>query len=390
MNLQKNIYQIYSFSLYLFLFSLPVTEGIKQISLMIFILTGAYIAINERKKFELDIINIGLLVFMAFTILSALVNSSPFKNVLDVTRCVIFFFVLRTTGIGKINLKFAILSLFMGFLVAFVMGCIAKFGSGDPTTLFELKSIGHVNHSSIFMLLIFSVALAFITQKDKVLRNFSIFIAIVSLVGVFVTGSRATMYISPFVLVFALGYFGFTRQMGLGKISLIFIVLAAIVTISVLITPDTRIISKVVQGVSVSETRYPIFWSAFYTWQDNPIFGIGSGMFKNIDITHYFPGNMEVIRSHAHNTFLTFLTEKGIVALLGYLAFQLGLFLKFVKNMRSGIFVFLALLVLGYQNAISLANTTFHHENALLMLFIWAVALSFIEQKYEKNHLLTR
>ncbi|KEA45595.1 O-antigen ligase family protein [Campylobacter mucosalis] len=379
MNLQKNIYQIYNFSLYLFLFSLPVTEGIKQISLAIFIITGTYIAINERRKFEFDIINIGLLVFMAFTILSALVNSSPFKNVLDVTRCVIFFFVLRATGIGKINLKFAVLSLFVGFLVAFVMGCIVKFGSDNPTTLFKLKSIGHVNHSSIFMLLVFSVSLAFITQKDRFLRNFSIFVAVVSLVGIFITGSRATMYISPFVLIFTLGYFGFTKQMELGKISLIFIALVAIAATSVLITPDTRIISKVAQGVTANETRYPIFWSAFYTWQDNPIFGIGSGMFKSIDITHYFPGNLEVRVSHSHNTFLTFLTEKGIVALLGYLAFQIGLFLKFVKNIKSSVFVFLAFLVLGYQNVISLANTTFHHENALLMLFIWAAALAIIK-----------
>ncbi|WP_249321114.1 hypothetical protein [Campylobacter mucosalis] len=79
----------------------------------IFILAGAYIAISERRKFEFDIINIGLLVFMAFTILSALVNSSPFKNVLDVIRCVVFFFVLRTAGISKINLNFAILSLLL-------------------------------------------------------------------------------------------------------------------------------------------------------------------------------------------------------------------------------------------------------------------------------------
>ncbi|WP_249321112.1 hypothetical protein [Campylobacter mucosalis] len=73
------------------------------------------------------------------------------------------------------------------------------------------------------------------------------------------------MYISPFVLIFTLGYFGFTKQIGLGKISLIFIALVCVVTISVSATPDTRIISKVAQGITSSETRYPIFWSAFYT-----------------------------------------------------------------------------------------------------------------------------
>ena len=110
-------------------------------------------------------------------------------------------------------------------------------------------------------------------------------------------------------------------------------------------------------------------------------FGIGSGEFKIIDITKYFPGNVEVHVSHAHNTFLTFLTEKGIVALLAYLVFQLSLFIKFIKNFRQNSIVFLALLMLMANNIISLANTTFHHENALLMLLFWALALSAIDKK---------
>ena len=108
---------------------------------------------------------------------------------------------------------------------------------------------------------------------------------------------------------------------------------------------------------------------------------VGSGQFKIIDITKYFPGNGEIHVSHSHNTFLTFLTEKGIIALLAYLVFQLSLFIKFIKNFRQNNIVFLALLMLMANNIISLANTTFHHENALLMLLFWALALSATDKK---------
>ena len=144
---------------------------------------------------------------------------------------------------------------------------------------------------------------------------------------------------------------------------------------------DGRIYGQLTKGITGSETRYPIFASAFYTWLEHPFFGIGSGEFKIIDITKYFPDNVEVNVSHAHNTFLTFLTEKGIIALLAYLVFQLSLFIKFIKNFRQNSIVFLALLMLVFQNVISLVNTTFHHENALLMLLFWGLALSSIDQK---------
>ena len=37
--------------------------------------------------------------------------------------------------------------------------------------------------------------------------------------------------------------------------------------------------------------------------------------------------------------------------------------------------------MLIFQNVISLVNTTFHHENALLMLLFWALATSAIDEK---------
>ena len=378
--------KLYNLFLIIVLFTLPVTEVLKQISLTLFVLVGIYICIKEKKQFKFDVTNISLFVFVLATFISCLVNGISPSRALDPSRCMLFFFVARTVGTEKINFKFMFYALFAGFIVAFIPAYVKKFTSGDPTALLELKSIGHVNHSAIFMLLVFCVALISVPELKKIYEKYlGITITLICVFGIMVAGSRATMYLLPVAVFSILLYQFFYKQANL-KTSFVLIILFSVISISytyisVNITQDGRIYSQLTKGITGSETRYPIFVSAVYTWLEYPFFGIGSGEFKIIDITKYFPGNVEVNVSHAHNTFLTFLTEKGVIALLAYLVFQLSLFAKFIKNFRQSSLVFLALLMLVFQNVISLVNTTFHHENALLMLLFWGLALSSIDQK---------
>ncbi|WP_298037330.1 O-antigen ligase family protein [uncultured Campylobacter sp.] len=380
------IAKIYNLFLVILLFTLPVTEGLKQISLTLFVLVGIYICVKEKKQFKFDVINISLFIFVLITFISCLINGVSPSRTLDPLRCMLFFFVARSVGAEKINFKFLFFALFVGLITAFIPACIKKFTSSDPAALFELKSIGHVNHSAIFMLLVLCIALISMGELKKIYeKNICIVIAGICALGVMITGSRAAMYLLP-VITFSILFYQIANKqtsfnVSLGLIILFIAIIFSYTYISANITQDIRIYSKLTRGVTGSETRYPIFASAFYTWLEHPFFGIGSGEFKTIDITKYFPGNVEVNVSHAHNTFLTFLTEKGIIALLAYLVFQLSLFIKFIKNFRQNSIVFLALLMLVFQNVISLANTTFHHENALLMLLFWALALGVIDEK---------
>ena len=380
------IAKIYNLFLVILLFTLPVTEGLKQISLTLFVLVGIYICVKEKKQFKFDVINISLFIFVLITFISCLINGVSPSRTLDPLRCMLFFFVARSVGAEKINFKFLFFALFVGLITAFIPACIKKFTSSDPAALFELKSIGHVNHSAIFMLLVLCIALISMGELKKIYeKNICIVIAGICALGVMITGSRAAMYLLP-VITFSILFYQIANKqtsfnVSLGLIILFIAIIFSYTYISANITQDIRIYSKLTRGVTGSETRYPIFASAFYTWLEHPFFGIGSGEFKTIDITKSFPGNVEVNVSHAHNTFLTFLTEKGIIALLAYLVFQLSLFIKFIKNFRQNSIVFLALLMLVFQNVISLANTTFHHENALLMLLFWALALGVIDEK---------
>ena len=376
--------KLYNFFLLVMLFTLPVTEGLKQISLTLFVLVGIYICVKEKRQFKFDVINISLFIFVLATFISCLVNGVSPSRVLDPLRCMLFFFVARTVGTEKINFKFMFYALFAGFIVAFIPACIEKFSDPDPEAFLILKSIGHVNHSAIYIFLIFLTALLFISNKNKN-RSINISISIICILALAIAGSRSTAYMIPLVSVLIFSYLIYKKEVSF-KLSLTLSILFCVVFftylyITVAFTADERIYDQMSKGVQGGEFRFLIFESAFKTWQDNIFFGIGSGNFKSIDLTHFFPQSAKAHVSHAHNTFLTFLTEKGIIALLAYLVFQLSLFAKFIKNFRQNSIVFLALLILVFQNVISLVNTTFHHENALLMLLFWALALGVIDEK---------
>ena len=376
--------KLYNFFLLVMLFTLPVTEGLKQISLTLFVLVGIYICVKEKRQFKFDVINVSFFIFVLATFISCLVNGVSPSRVLDPLRCMLFFFVARTVGTEKINFKFMFYALFAGFIVAFIPACIEKFSDPDPEAFLILKSIGHVNHSAIYIFLIFLTALLFISNKNKN-RSINISISIICILALAIAGSRSTAYMIPLVSVLIFSYLIYKKEVSF-KLSLTLSILFCVVFftylyITVAFTADERIYDQMSKGVQGGEFRFLIFESAFKTWQDNIFFGIGSGNFKSIDLTHFFPQSAKAHVSHAHNTFLTFLTEKGIIALLAYLVFQLSLFVKFIKNFRQNSIVFLALLILVFQNVISLVNTTFHHENALLMLLFWGLALSYIEQK---------
>ena len=208
-DIMSKLYNLFSI---IVLFTLPVTEGLKQISLTLFVLVGIYICIKEKKQFKFDVINISLFVFVLATFISCLVNGISPSRALDPSRCMLFFFVARTVGTEKINFKFMFYALFAGFIVAFIPACVKKFTSGDPTALLELKSIGHVNHSAIFMLLVFCVALISMADFKKLYEKYiSIVVSTTCVFGIMIAGSRATMYLLP-VIVFVILFYQYLNK----------------------------------------------------------------------------------------------------------------------------------------------------------------------------------
>ena len=55
---ERDIYKIYNVLLAIMLFSLPLSEGIKQIALWLLVVIGIVILIQEERNIKFDILNL--------------------------------------------------------------------------------------------------------------------------------------------------------------------------------------------------------------------------------------------------------------------------------------------------------------------------------------------
>lgn len=100
------------------------------------------------------------------------------------------------------------------------------------------------------------------------------------------------------------------------------ILIASLIAIDLLILGSwfgvERIQQEVLETTLATEQRDDVTAEAWRIWQDYPVFGTGLGSFYGT-FPRYRQGNVEGFNYHAHNDYVQFLTETGIVgfSLLG-------------------------------------------------------------------------
>ena len=383
MSLKIDVFKIYNVLFCLFLIALPTSEAIKQISLYPLILLGFFIVFKNKIKIKLDFFSITLALYALFFALSSVINAEA-KNMLDPLRSALFFIAIYTIGFEKINIKSLILSLFAGYFIAYVMGVYKIFFAGAD--LFELKSVGYVNTSAIFSLFMLIFSLGVFRLKLLGVELFgkivSIFMIFITFSAIILSASRTCIYLLP--LLFLLSLF-VIFDLKLRKKDLL--ICAAILGVLALFTfvltllPHERISYKMSLGSTFLGTRINFFVAAFYAWLDNPFFGIGGENFIKIDNSIYFPNSPEPHAPHAHNVVLNLLATTGIFTTLAYISFEIFAFIKFARTYKKSCLAGCALLVVIFSNIASIVELTFHSENLLLTLFIFALGLNFKKEK---------
>lgn len=375
--MKTNQYNIYNTLLCLLLFALPISEAIKQIALYLFILCGFYIIITTKAKIKLDILNLSLIAYALFFVLSAIINEQ-YKSITDPLRSVIFFLVIRTVSTEQINIKNALKALFLGYLIAYIWGAYNIFFNGKD--LFELKSIGYVNTSAIFSLFILIISLCALRAKilDFRLCGFMILLAFSAII---LSASRTVIYLLPILFIFSL-FIVFDFKLQKRDLIITLCVLFALGLFAFLLSllPHDRIAYKISLGGTFLGIRINIFVSAIYAWLENPFFGIGRDNFILLDNSIYFPDSPEPHAPHAHNVVLNLLATTGIFTTISYIVFQLSALISFAKNYKLDYSIKIALLITLFSNVCSLVELTFHSENLLLTLLFFGLAASQINK----------
>jgi len=366
--------------------ALPIAEALKQISVIVIILLGIHLIFKKELKIEENLLTysaVGLVIFSLISAFFAFNTTEALKACIDIFRILLIFLIIKSIPLNINQLVIFNKILFLSMIVALLYG-LYQFHffpnpSPDEITYLELHSIGHVNHSSIYLLLVFTIALTWLFYRDNRFPNIStsflLFIIISSLAGIFITGSRATMFTSLLLMLLIFLLFFITKQYRNTKL-LVILAISSIIPLIVLFSSEYSL-ERLLWGFNMIH-RDALMEASIRAWlEHNIFFGIGADNSHHINPQDYVESVFPVI-PHAHNTYITFLLERGLFGLSLYVIFIFSVLIALLKQYAKtkDRLVTAALLIWLVNFLISLVNTTFHDENGLLMVLIWGLALN--------------
>lgn len=267
----------------------------------------------------------------------------------------------------------------------------------------QLHSVGNVNHSAIYLCMIFGASLTVLISQLQILKKSSIFlIALLTffiLVALLITQSRGAFGIA-LLLAFTMIFLSRLKI----KIKAIFIAIFLIFVVFIVLIKPASIVHKQLSTMNTHDIygigeRTKVWNAALEVARLNPILGIGGGNWRQIKIDQIkssvesrgekFDKNTFALQyGHPHNIYLSNLVDRGILGFITFLIFMLIWLIKLIKSYKKYNQDSKAMLfIMGSFSAwssifgIGFVNTTFHHENALLALFFLGLHLNYLRQK---------
>jgi O-antigen ligase len=272
-----------------------------------------------------------------------------------------------------------------------------QLGAGGTPAL-QLKSVGHVNHSAIYLAIVLGLCVAWILARWAAWRPAPRAAALAAFallaVGLVLSASRAAVG-AGFALVLLLALAGWRRVRALAAAAVGAVALAA----GAILALDAEVLTKqrrLEEAGEVLSMRDRIWRTGLAAWERHPWFGVGMSNYSQIGIEQVAAWRAEAGRSfepgrylaspHGHSLYVNALAERGLVgagALFAVLAAGVAWLLRarprgadsdrawlLWGGAASGWFVTVA---------VGAVNTTLHHEHgilATLLLGLWLCRLA--------------
>lgn len=336
----------------------------------------------------------------------------------DMFRMVSVAWVMSRRGYGAREAPWLIGAVVGGTLVAALWGFVRLYTASGLVFL-ELNSVGHVNHSSIYLAIAFGWALSLAWLGSPERRGFTLaggLGAVAIAVSLIVASSRASVGAWA-VFVILLAWFApiggadprvATRLRRRSRVALMVIVLAAAgsyriateVSVKRLQPEGQSLLEKFGFQASVgapTSHRDGLLRLAWEAAKARPVFGLGNGGFRALTprrVCEEFvrqpdcdPGRY-FFSEHAHSLYAHSLAERGLVgfaallALLGGWAVLLRRRLDWARADRRHAAVWIAALAGWSVTAFAgLLNTTLHHEHGLLAVSSLGLLLGSLQRE---------
>jgi len=264
----------------------------------------------------------------------------------------------------------------------------------------EVHSVGHVNHSAIYLVMIFGASLAWLLshlneKKEKVTLSWQItLLGILSLlffISLIIGESRGASGIAVILAMMLCLLLPLKKYLKL--FGVLFISSMLILTVAV----NAPIVKKQIinqENNNVLSARDRIWNVSIEAARFHPLLGIGLSNWHFINLDQLkksvedrgeiFDSRIYSFQGHSHNLYLSALVERGIVGLFVTFLFMVAWIRHLIKTFQwakksiertylwgGSLSAWVATFGIGF------VNTTFHHEHAILACLFLGIYLSY-------------
>jgi len=265
-------------------------------------------------------------------------------------------------------------------------------------TALQLNSVGHVNHSAIYLTIISGASLGWLLSMNKSTslfhRSLLAVLTTILFVSLIIGQSRGAVgvgFILAITLIFILSKSRIIKSLGIASVFL-----GALLAVML----NTGVVQKEIvyeKNNNVLSNRDKVWNVSFEAARFHPILGLGMSNWHFITLDQlkasvekrgktFNPNNYQLQWGHSHNVYLTALVDRGIVGLGVTLLFMFAWLRHLIKTFAltkefneakylwAGSFsAWLATFGIGF------VNTTFHHEHGILACLLLGLYLSYTQ-----------
>jgi O-antigen ligase len=370
-------------------FFLPLYEAPKSIAWLVFVVAWLVNRSRTRNfggRWDLWDWLLGAWIASGFVVAAfAGLHHSEWRGTVDLVRYGAVLWLLRRSDYAPREQRWILHAL----IAAVVIGlALAYWRLGHGAEYLELNSVGHVNHTAIYVAIMLGAAAAWLFTGGGVIAAAVVVVLLVSLV---ISASRGSIGIAlAMLIVLAAAWWPRSRR-PLASMS----VLIAL-TVAAAWFGGAQFIQKHmadVQANNVLAYRDGIWRAALVAWQRYPLCGIGMDNYKLVNLERLGAWRAEAGKDfepkryaefpHAHSLYLNTLAERGIigaVALAAVLAAWLVWLVRYRPRREAtpddwlwwGAATAAWIVTVG----VGFVNTTLHHEHGLLAALLLGVWLS--------------
>ena len=397
--------------LMLLLIVLPSLEAPKNLFALLYVFSWLFNAYREKNwGGKWRVVDTLFLFFfvgnIAVSLNAFIILDMPVSAINDVTRYILVVWVLSRHFMEKKQ----VLSLYIAIVLSTAASLIYTFYICPwGGSCLELNSVGHVNHTAIYLVIAYSIGLSLLLTNFLNFLNYQRLLLILSILfisyAIVVSNSRAASGFLLIITLLSLLYAVIKFQGWRFRLTvLFFMVLGSLL----LINNPPSVINKFLASDSFFDdpARKKIKNFANYAFKTYPILGVGFGNFTNLGHEHIKDKVIEDLGlyekekykpyDHTHNIYYNFLVSGGIVMFSAFLWF----FAQAIKTIwRVGkednrkelrrrhnhdvieyrddrLLIISSIMVILIVLGIGFVNTTLSQEHGILSIFVLGLLFS--------------